>query len=209
MGPAFPPAPFLRPSDLLPLTSRSPGRWPAAWRCSRPVVSRLPGLASPSPRCRVDRRASGPVRRGWDDCAMARRSSLSPSPTAWRFRDRSCLPPCSALRPSRHLPCGMCRVRPEAGRGSLQERSSVSASHAVSAVRFTVPLSAWQACFPISPRTIAAGSKTSEFCGVSEARSYRPVSSSAVSDHQKLRLATESRKRILGRLCTSRRRPGG
>ena len=49
MGPAFPPAPFLRPSDLLPLTSRSPGRWPAAWRCSRPVVSRLPGLASPSP----------------------------------------------------------------------------------------------------------------------------------------------------------------
>jgi len=49
MGPAFPPAPFLRPSDLLPSTSRSPGRWPAAWRCSRPVVSRLPGLASPSP----------------------------------------------------------------------------------------------------------------------------------------------------------------
>lgn len=77
---------------------------------------------------------------------MARWPSPSPSPTAWRFRDRSRLLPWTALLPSSPSLRIVISGSP-AGLGSLQERSTVGLSHAVSAVRCTLPFPAGQRVF--------------------------------------------------------------
>lgn len=152
-------------------------------------------------------RASGPVRRGWDDWAMTCWSSPSPSPSAWRFRDRPCLPSLRCLATFASHSLRNVTVRPTGRR--VQPATTFIRQPVRQSLRFAVPC--W--CQPCRRVVRYLGKQclrieSAGFAGVSEARSYHPQRIRCF-DGGKLLPLRESRNKFQMQLPTGAGRTGG